>query len=50
MVGARRRGGMLRLEVWDTGRGVDPTQIPEILQPFGQAQAGVDALLDSLGF
>lgn len=28
------------LEVWDTGRGLDPARIEEILQPFGQTQRG----------
>lgn len=28
------------LEVWDTGRGLDPSQIQEVLIPFRQTQAG----------
>jgi len=33
-------GGTWNLEVWDTGRGLDPGQIEELLQPFRQARAG----------
>jgi len=29
-----------RLEVWDTGRGLDASKIQELLQPFRQTQAG----------
>jgi len=28
------------LEVWDTGRGIDPSQLEAIFQPFRQTQAG----------
>ena len=28
------------LEVWDTGRGLDPSKLDELLQPFRQAQVG----------
>lgn len=30
--------GLWLLEVWDTGRGIDPARIQEVLQPFGQTQ------------
>ena len=32
--------GVWRLEVWDTGRGLDASKIQELLQPFRQNQAG----------
>ncbi|WP_291270711.1 sensor histidine kinase [Geothrix sp.] len=35
-----RAGAAWVLEVWDTGRGLDPAKIQELLQPFGQTQAG----------
>lgn len=43
-VGIRSRvdfaGAQWLLEVWDTGRGLDPAKIEEILRPFGQTQRG----------
>lgn len=35
-----RDEGTWTLEVWDTGRGLDPAKVHEILQPFQQTQAG----------
>lgn len=32
--------GIWRLEVWDTGRGLDASKIEELLRPFQQTQAG----------
>jgi signal transduction histidine kinase/ligand-binding sensor domain-containing protein len=32
--------GLWCLEVWDTGRGLDPKQIQDILEPFRQVRAG----------
>jgi signal transduction histidine kinase len=34
-----RPAGLWRLEVWDTGRGLDASKIQELLQPFRQNQA-----------
>ncbi len=35
-----RNAGIWRLEVWDTGRGLDASKARELLQPFRQNQAG----------
>lgn len=35
----KREEGTWILEVWDTGRGVEPEKIAALLQPFGQARA-----------
>ena len=37
VVGARRRGGELRIEVWDSGIGIAPELQPEIFREFFQA-------------
>jgi CheY-like chemotaxis protein len=34
LVGARRRGGALRIEVWDTGPGIAPERHAEIFEEF----------------
>ena len=36
VVGARRRGGTMRLEVWDSGIGIQPEVQPEIFREFFQ--------------
>jgi two-component system CheB/CheR fusion protein len=36
LLGCRRRGNMLRLEVWDTGRGIPEGQISAIFEEFHQ--------------
>ncbi|MGQ9367128.1 PAS domain-containing protein [Azospirillum sp. A39] len=36
LVGARRRGGEARLEVWDTGVGIPPDQFERIFEEFTQ--------------
>ncbi|TBV03427.1 PAS domain-containing sensor histidine kinase, partial [Stutzerimonas kirkiae] len=36
LLGARKRNGHVRLEVWDTGRGIEPDQIQSIFLEFNQ--------------
>ncbi|HYD29530.1 MAG TPA: hybrid sensor histidine kinase/response regulator [Azospirillaceae bacterium] len=36
LVGARRRGNELRLEVWDTGRGIAPEELATIREEFAR--------------
>ncbi|MDG9855973.1 ATP-binding protein [Pseudomonas nitroreducens] len=40
MLAARRRGANLRLEVWDTGRGIPADQLQAIFLEFNQLDAG----------
>ncbi|MDD0973933.1 hybrid sensor histidine kinase/response regulator [Pseudomonas fontis] len=40
LLGARRRGQHLRLEVWDTGRGIAPERIEAIFLEFNQLDVG----------
>ncbi|KJH75833.1 MULTISPECIES: NahK/ErcS family hybrid sensor histidine kinase/response regulator [unclassified Pseudomonas] len=40
LLAARRRGEMLRLEVWDTGRGIDPDRLDSIFLEFNQLDVG----------
>ncbi|MDK5793251.1 hybrid sensor histidine kinase/response regulator, partial [Pseudomonas aeruginosa] len=39
-LGARRRGDKVRLEVWDTGRGIPADQLQAIFLEFNQLDAG----------
>ncbi|HJV21808.1 MAG TPA: two-component regulator propeller domain-containing protein [Holophagaceae bacterium] len=39
-VGSRTEGGAWVLEVWDTGRGMDPAQVDRLFRPFTQAEIG----------
>lgn len=36
LLGARKRGDCLRIEVWDTGRGIEPDQMQSIFLEFNQ--------------
>ncbi|MFP3678357.1 NahK/ErcS family hybrid sensor histidine kinase/response regulator [Pseudomonas sp. SIMBA_041] len=40
LLGARRRGEMLRLEVWDTGRGIAADRLDSIFLEFNQLDVG----------
>jgi CheY-like chemotaxis protein len=40
LLGARRRGGCLRLEVWDTGRGIAADRLDSIFLEFNQLDVG----------
>ena len=40
LLGARRRGSMLRLEVWDTGRGIAAERMDSIFLEFNQLDVG----------
>jgi CheY-like chemotaxis protein len=40
LLGARRRGAMLRLEVWDTGRGIAADRLDSIFLEFNQLDVG----------
>jgi signal transduction histidine kinase len=43
MVGARKRGGMLRLEVWDTGPGIPEAEQDNIFKEFHRLNARASA-------
>jgi hypothetical protein len=43
LVGARRRGGMLRLEVWDTGPGIPEAEQDNIFKEFHRLNARASA-------
>jgi signal transduction histidine kinase/CheY-like chemotaxis protein len=36
LIGCRRRAGMVRIEVWDTGAGIDATELPRVFDEFYQ--------------
>lgn len=40
LLGARRRGDQLRIEVWDTGRGIAADQLQAIFLEFNQLEVG----------
>ncbi|QLF92141.1 PAS domain S-box protein [Pseudomonas sp. ABC1] len=47
LLGARKRNGHVRLEVWDTGRGIAPEQIESIFLEFNQL--GVQRAVERAG-
>jgi PAS domain S-box-containing protein len=48
-VDLRRQGSSIRLEVRDTGLGIEPAQLPLVFQRFWQAEAGVSREFGGLG-
>lgn len=36
VVGARRRGGQVSIEVWDSGRGIEAAELPRVFEEFYQ--------------
>ncbi len=48
-LGCRREGGRVRVEVWDTGRGIPPDRHREIFREFSQLEAGDPANRKGLG-
>ncbi len=49
VVGCRRRGGAIALEVWDTGPGIAPQEHTRIFDEFYRGEAAVDADQRGLG-
>ena len=49
IVAARRRGGRVRVEVRDTGIGIDPAHLQRIFEEFYQVPAAADAASKGLG-
>lgn len=49
LLGARRRGEHLRIEVWDTGRGIAPDQLQAIFLEFNQLEVGLAAQRKGVG-
>jgi len=49
LLGCRRVGEQVRIEVWDTGRGIAPADQTEVFREFVQLQAGVGAEHKGLG-
>ncbi|MEM7329298.1 MAG: sensor histidine kinase [Pseudomonadota bacterium] len=46
LIGARRRGAEVSVEVYDTGHGIDPSHLSEIFEPY---RSGTDSLGEGLG-
>ncbi len=42
LIGCRKRGGTLRLEVWDTGRGIPPERLGEVFSEFHRIEEDGD--------
>ncbi|RRV10964.1 response regulator [Stutzerimonas xanthomarina] len=49
LVGARRRAGALRIEVWDTGRGIPEEELGSIFLEFNQLGIGRSAKRSGVG-
>lgn len=49
LVGGRRRGADLRIDVWDTGIGIAPADIPAIWEDFRQLGRAADGRLQGHG-
>lgn len=49
LVGCRRRGGTLRIEVHDTGPGIAPDKVPEIFREFHRLESGRDGSDQGMG-
>ncbi|WP_431856320.1 ATP-binding protein [Azospirillum sp.] len=49
LVGARRRGGVLRVEVWDTGIGIPPERLDDIFDEFVQVDNPARDRMQGLG-
>lgn len=49
LLGVRRRGGTVRIEVWDTGIGIDAGNIPLIFQEFHQVDNAARNRREGLG-
>jgi two-component system CheB/CheR fusion protein len=49
LLGCRRRGGMLRIEVWDTGLGIPKDQLHAIFEEFHQVDNAARELSRGLG-
>jgi len=49
LVGARRRGSLIAIEVWDTGRGIRADQRDTIMQPYERGNSSTDSHGEGLG-
>jgi PAS domain S-box-containing protein len=49
VVGARRRGGRVRIEVWDTGPGIDDAQRDRIFEEFYRVRQGDERAAATVG-
>jgi signal transduction histidine kinase len=49
LVGARRQGCHLRVEVWDTGSGLSPCDIQRLLKPYERGTTDNQAIGEGLG-